>query len=107
VDGKTGKKERFCSLNDPATLDLSLVVPAYNEEKRIIKMLDEALSYFRSRKKQHPTFSCEVIVANDGSRDKTRDVVMNYAKNNVDIPIKVLNLPQNRGKGAAVTLVGL
>ena len=54
------------SIMHPASLYFSLVLPAYNEEKRIGITLREYISYFNSR-----GFKYEVIVVDDGSKDKT------------------------------------
>lgn len=70
VADATGRKERFGSLLDAPSVDLSVVVPAYNEEKRIVKMLEETVSYLQSRQ-----LSWEIIVVDDGSRDRTTTVV--------------------------------
>ena len=60
-----GQKERFGSLRDDASLDLTVVVPAYNEERRIVKMLDEAVMYLKKRAE----LTWEIIVVDDGSKD--------------------------------------
>ncbi|XP_015283927.1 PREDICTED: dolichyl-phosphate beta-glucosyltransferase-like, partial [Gekko japonicus] len=66
-----GKKEHVPSIHDPPTLDLSVVVPSYNEEERLPSMMDEALHYLEKRQMQDPVFTYEVIVVDDGSRDQT------------------------------------
>ena len=53
-------------------VNLSVIVPAYNEERRIEKTLREINKYLS---KQNYTF--EIIVVNDGSKDKTAKVVEN------------------------------
>lgn len=75
--------------------ELSVVVPAYNEEKRIIpnlrnlqKTLDEIGT------------SYEVVVVNDGSTDKTYDVVKKFFRNKKNF--RVFNYKENHGKGAAI-----
>ncbi len=70
----------------------SVVIPAYNEEKRIEKFLNELL-YFKEKN----NFIKEVIVVNDGSTDSTYKILKKY-KNK----IRVLNHNVNKGKGAAV-----
>lgn len=40
-----GSKGRFPVITDPASLLVSIVVPAYKEEKRISRMMDEMLAY--------------------------------------------------------------
>lgn len=66
-------------------------------------MLDECLEYLERHTKSG--FTYEVIVVNDGSTDKTRDVAQKYAsKYNT---VRVLNLVKNRGKGGAVRMVSI
>ncbi|OBS71707.1 hypothetical protein A6R68_13715, partial [Neotoma lepida] len=66
-----GQKETLPSIWDLPTKQLSVVVPSYNEEKRLPVMMDEALNYLEKRQKQDPTFTYEVIVVDDGSEDQT------------------------------------
>ncbi|XP_054576329.1 dolichyl-phosphate beta-glucosyltransferase isoform X1 [Eptesicus fuscus] len=66
-----GQKETLPSIRDSPTKQLSIVVPSYNEEKRLPIMMDEALGYLEERQKQDPTFTYEVIVVDDGSKDQT------------------------------------
>ncbi|MEM4282384.1 MAG: glycosyltransferase family 2 protein [Candidatus Woesearchaeota archaeon] len=70
---------------------LSVIIPAYNEEKRIGNTL-KRISSFLDKKK----FSYEILVVNDGSSDKTLDVACRF-KN-----VKVISYDKNRGKGYAV-----
>ena len=74
---------------------LSVVIPAYNEEKRLLKTLNEILDYL-SRK----NFSFEVIVVNDGSKDKTAEIVKGLMKKYSNL--KLIDNKENKGKGAAV-----
>ncbi len=74
---------------------LSIIVPAYNEEKVIIQSLDKVLNYF-----QNKTFPIEVIVINDGSTDQTEKRLNEYARKNDSILVK--NRWQNKGKGFSV-----
>lgn len=115
---------------DPAELRLSVVLPAYNEEDRILPTLEEAVAYLdqhigrpgaaaakstsdTSPKKQRrrtasqsdvPAAGYEIIVVNDGSKDKTVDVALKFAKENAlhDV-LRVVSLEKNRGKGGGVT----
>jgi dolichyl-phosphate beta-glucosyltransferase len=75
---------------------LSIVIPAYNEERRLPPTLDRILEYLKTG--DFPDW--EVLVVNDGSRDRTADVVRRYA--GLDGRIKLLENPGNRGKGYAV-----
>nr|XP_031540578.1 dolichyl-phosphate beta-glucosyltransferase [Vicugna pacos] len=69
-----GQKEPLPSIWDAPTKQLSVVVPSYNEEKRLPVMMDEALGYLEERQKQDPAFTYEVIVVDDGSKDQTSKV---------------------------------
>ena len=72
---------------------LSVVVPAYNEEKTIVRVLDTVLE------KVPATF--EVIVVDDGSTDRTRENVAAYMRNNSSV--RLICHEKNRGKTAAVS----
>ncbi|XP_062585851.1 dolichyl-phosphate beta-glucosyltransferase-like [Saccostrea cucullata] len=94
----------FPSINDPATLELSVIVPAYNEEERLPVMMDEALAYLQERKKKSSSFSYEVIVVDDGSKDKTTQTAQKYCNQFGSEKVRVLTLAKNRGKGGAIRL---
>lgn len=72
---------------------LSVVVPAYNEEKRLGPTLQRMQAFLKGR-------SVEVLVVDDGSSDGTVALVKALAKKWP--ALKVLPLPANAGKGAAV-----
>ncbi|GAU97940.1 hypothetical protein RvY_09158 [Ramazzottius varieornatus] len=97
-------KERFPSISDPATVSLSVIIPAYNEENRLPKMLEECIEYLHSRQKTNRDFTFEIIVVDDGSRDKTHEVAMGYSARLGSDCFRVLKLAQNRGKGGAIRL---
>lgn len=80
----------------PSLLDMSIVIPAFNEEERISSTLSSILAYLETR----PEFSCEIIVVDDGSSDKTSEVVKGFEGGSAEV--KVLTYPENRGKGYAV-----
>ncbi len=63
-----------------------VVVPAYNEEKTLPSVLNDLLRYFRKD---------EIVVVNDGSRDRTRAIAESYG-------VRVLNHLVNRGLGGAL-----
>ncbi|NXD70775.1 ALG5 glucosyltransferase, partial [Eolophus roseicapillus] len=69
-----GRKESVPSIHDAPTRELSVVVPSYNEEDRLPLMMDEALDYLEKRQKRDPSFTYEVIVVDDGSKDETTKV---------------------------------
>lgn len=97
-------KTLFPSLEDSASVSLSVIVPAYNEENRLPVMLDECFDYLESRSKNKNNFTYEVIVVNDGSSDKTTEVALSYARKYGCEKCRVLTLVKNRGKGGAVKL---
>jgi dolichyl-phosphate beta-glucosyltransferase len=71
---------------------LSVVIPAFNEEKRLPKTLKEVSSYLSKQ-----NYNYEIVVVNDGSRDKTGEIV-----NNLKLQIENLKLidnKENHGKG--------
>ncbi len=75
--------------------DLSVVIPAYNEERRIAKSLDEIVEFLGRR-----DGGCELIVVDDGSVDRTAQLVRSHAA--FGDPLSLIELPANRGKGAAI-----
>jgi dolichyl-phosphate beta-glucosyltransferase len=78
--------------------DLSLVVPAFNEEKRLPVSLARIADWLGSRT---PAISGEVLVVDDGSSDRTAAVAEKTAAG-LGLAFRVIRLPENRGKGAAV-----
>jgi len=73
----------------------SIVIPAFNEEARIGGALEAVLACIRQR-----GWSAEVIVVDDGSRDKTAEIVQAFAANAPEL--RMLQNPGNRGKGYSV-----
>ncbi|KAL4439689.1 hypothetical protein ABPG75_002690 [Micractinium tetrahymenae] len=83
--------------------ELTVVIPAYNEEQRLPATLQETLSYLqRRRDRQGASFTYEVIIVDDGSRDGTVRAASEYVRKHGFDAVRVLRLPQNRGKGYAV-----
>jgi dolichyl-phosphate beta-glucosyltransferase len=75
--------------------DLSLVIPAYNEEQRLPQTLELVNEYL-----QQQSYSFEIIVVDDGSADGTSRLVKDLQKN---LPrLGLIRLLKNRGKGFAV-----
>ncbi|MFM7497041.1 MAG: glycosyltransferase family 2 protein [Bacteroidota bacterium] len=76
---------------------LSILVPAYNEEKTIVRILDVL---FQTQLPDN--LNKEVIVINDCSTDLTGSLLDRYQAENRDRPLQILHLNQNRGKGHAL-----
>lgn len=76
-------------------IEFSIVIPAYNEEKRLTSTLESVHSYLSSRE---TTF--EIIVVDDGSKDGTVACVQKFAKHHDSV--RLLSYDQNQGKGFAV-----
>lgn len=74
---------------------LSVIIPAYNEEKRLPKTLEEIDKYLRKQ-----DYDYEILVVNDGSKDKTVEIakgLISKIKNLI-----VTGYKKNQGKGYAV-----
>lgn len=104
VDPNSKKKGKFPSIKSESSVYLSVVVPSYNEEERLPVMLDEALEYLDMRMKENPKFTYEIIIVDDGSKDKTSKVGLEYSKKFTADKVRVLTLETNRGKGGAVRM---
>ncbi len=79
---------------------LSFVVPAYNEEAYLPSCLDSILAQTRTL----PPGTCEIIVVNNASTDRTRDVVLTYLHSGVkliDEPRKGLTFARQAGFAAS------
>lgn len=81
-------------MNNPSPY-VSVVIPAYNEEKRLPHTLRAVVTYLKKQ-----SFDWEIAVVNDGSKDKTADVVKGFSVE--DARIQLLSYGGNRGKGYAV-----
>lgn len=103
-DPKSKSKRLFPDYMNPPTLYLSVIVPAYNEEKRLPVMMEEAMEYLEKRQTQDPTFTYEVIIVDDGSTDQTSEVGLKNSEKFGAEKVRVLTLHHNRGKGGAVRL---
>src|SRR5262249_52805374 len=75
--------------------ELSVIIPAYNEEKRLPLTLEAVLAYLTALGEPF-----EVLIVDDGSKDGTAQVVENFAK--VRSEVRLVSYQLNRGKGHAV-----
>jgi glycosyltransferase involved in cell wall biosynthesis len=81
-------------MNAPAP-ELSIVIPAYNEERRLPQTLARIRDYIATRR-----IDAEILVVDDGSRDATARVVEEW---HAQIPfLQLVSNGRNRGKGYSV-----
>ena len=82
-------------MEDAGKIDISVVMPAFNEEANIEKTVRACAAAL-----SNAGVSAEIVVVNDGSRDRTLDVLMSLEK---DVSyLNVVNHPKNLGYGAAL-----
>lgn len=81
---------------------LTVVIPAFNEEERILVTLRDTVAFFEAKKAADARFSYEILVVDDCSRDRTVDVVMQQVRQHSADRIRLLRLEQNHGKGGAI-----
>lgn len=74
---------------------LSIIIPAYNEQYRIIPTLEKVIYYIEKN-----NIYAEVIVVDDGSDDRTFTLIETFSKSHDCI--RTLHNCQNEGKGASV-----
>lgn len=75
-------------MENKALKDTAVVIPAYNEERSIAKLIDKILDS-----------GYQIIAIDDGSADSTRKILQSYGRK-----IKLLSLDENSGKGNALRL---
>lgn len=80
---------------------LSVVIPAYNEEKRLTRGLHSVLDYLESQE-----FASEIIVVDDGSTDKTFSLAREFgetaARQSASVSFEAVTNVKNVGKGYSV-----
>jgi len=78
---------------------VSIVMPAYNEEARLPGGLDRVIAFLATQ-----PFDSEIVIANDGSRDRTADIVRERASAGLPprVALRLVQHERNRGKGAAI-----
>lgn len=78
---------------------LSIVIPAYNEERGIAEIMNRVLS-IRESLRAGGIDQMELLVVNDGSRDRTAELAEKIAE--TESCVRVISHPRNRGYGAAL-----
>ncbi len=76
--------EAYRDKNKDAKIDLSLVVPSYNESERLPVMLKATADHLKKI-----NISYEIIIANDGSKDNTTEAALKCGED-MDLNIVVL-----------------
>jgi len=78
------------------TSSISIIIPAYNEEKRLPSTLKAVVRYLQDKQ----WVKNEILVVDDGSRDGTAEAVKSFAASHPNV--RLLSNPGNRGKGYSV-----
>jgi len=74
---------------------ITIIIPAYNEEKRIVNRIQNLIGYFDKALVEY-----ELLVITDGCTDKTPEVVSKYA--NYNPKVRLFDFPERLGKGGAI-----
>jgi len=88
------KVESVIMKND--TYSLTIVIPAYNEEKAIAAIIERCMAERERIIAQTPVQEVEVLVVNDGSRDRTPQIAQGYPE------VRLISYTRNQGYGAAL-----
>jgi glycosyltransferase involved in cell wall biosynthesis len=84
-------------MSQPAP-ELSIIIPAYNEEKRLARALSRIRDYFRNG--PMGPGQVEILVVDDGSTDRTAQITQEWAR---AMPsLRLVSNGENRGKGFSV-----
>jgi glycosyltransferase involved in cell wall biosynthesis len=76
---------------------LSIIIPAYNEEKTIHLILDKVLAVKLIGEMQK-----EIVIVNDCSKDKTKETIDKYIASHPEQKFNFFSQEKNKGKGAAI-----
>lgn len=85
----------FPSMSEPAQLDLSIVVPIYNEAESVETLVQAIADAVRETQLNY-----EIICVDDGSKDGSTEVLTNLARRRIDL--KAVILRRNYGQTAAM-----
>ena len=82
---------------DTTSFHISIVIPVYNEQHRISSFLTSVTGYLKKK-----DFSYEIVIVDDGSTDETVSTIKQILDEEVPGTFRVIQLPVNAGKGAAI-----
>ena len=78
----------------------SIIVPIYNEEKNIELFLSEFKNFLENKINQE----IEIVIVNDGSNDQTKNLIMKWFENNLNVKNKIIHSISNFGYGASLKI---
>ena len=83
---------------------ISIIIPSYNEEDRLPGTLRETIAFLEAGIKAGEYGKTEIIVVDDGSRDKTFEIACKFSEQSLrsSVVVRVIQLVPNSGKGGAV-----
>ncbi len=77
-------------------IKLSIIIPVYNEDRYILKLLKELKIYFNIN-------TVEILIVDDGSTDNSLEIIENFQKKNEhEFLLKIIKINVNSGKGSAI-----
>lgn len=99
-NGQKSGPHELPTLDDAPSVEISVVIPCFNERERLHLMLEEAIPYLNKTY----GISWELLLVDDGSTDGTSDLALTWAADNevYGEKLRVCILEKNRGKGGAV-----
>lgn len=89
------KEKWYPSSLKPAQPKFSIVIPAYNEHRRIGETLRRILDYLHQEQ-----WDAEIVAVDDGSRDDTAQIISGFASTHNEV--RLVSNPGNQGKGYSV-----
>ncbi len=83
-------------MRQESKIDLSLVIPVFNEDRYLLKLFDGLIKYFNHK-------NTEIIVVDDGSTDNSKEIINKIKeKKHYNFQLKIVKLKKNSGKGRAI-----
>jgi cellulose synthase/poly-beta-1,6-N-acetylglucosamine synthase-like glycosyltransferase len=86
------KREWNIRMNESYRPRISIIIPTFNEEEYIEKKLDNLLE------QGYPLDLIEVLIVDDGSKDKTLDIVKEWMKKHPELNVKLIVSESRKGK---------